>query len=386
LLCAAIFDALVPLSPFIAQDMNVDASAFQELLATAMLGFSLCQFFSGRLISSFDLQKILASSTFLVAILVAGITVLSNFRLFSLVLISMFGANAVAAVSSRALLRNVLDHQHFQKLTAFVYAGMSGVAVFTPFVLVTLTSVSGWRWPIAMLALLLLAIAVALRLASFDHLGEKADSAAFSTRPTTRNLLRNPSLIHGLIIAFTAQTEFTYLMINKPFLLKDFFHLSAGQWGQILSALAAVTAIGFYMSGKLLTEYGEHHRLVTGMLCQLSAALLLSITHFFPDLAVFIAASVLASLNLCILLPLASGWSLDVPAGERAYASALFGTIQGGVTASVIFTGSLFDFPPLLKLSVVGAACTCITAGLIVFRKRFSRHEEAVMSREAPTQ
>ena len=152
LVSAVVFDALVPLSPFIAQDLNVSAAYFQSMLALCLAVFALSQWLSTPLINRAGASLSLATGSTLVALLCLATTFTASRLMLSIALIAMFAANALATTASRLWLHQQLGQTKFQSTTAYLYAGISVLAALGPLVLMLSASAWGWRGVMGTLA------------------------------------------------------------------------------------------------------------------------------------------------------------------------------------------------------------------------------------------
>lgn len=321
LISAVVFDALVPLSPFIAQDLNVSAAYFQSMLALCLAVFALSQWLSTPLINRAGASLSLATGSTLVALLCLATTFTASRSMLSIALIAMFAANALATTASRLWLHQHLGQTKFQSTTAYLYAGISVLAALGPLVLMLSASAWGWRGVMGTLAGGLLVVSLWL----FFQRTEEPRNPLGSTAATA--LWRQSRFVSALLMGILIQSAFTPLNLSKAFILDGVFQLSTSTIGAILSAWAAVVASAFFAAGKAVAYFTEAQRLKVGLLVQGLGAIGMVAAWFQYDLSLYLFAAASTSFAFCILLPLTIARALDVAPSQQAGASAVFGSV-----------------------------------------------------------
>ena len=354
LVSAVVYDALVPLSPLIAQDLSVSAAFFQGMLGLCLIAFAFSLLFSAPLINRLGTSLSLAGASMLTALLCVAVALSTSALTLSIIFTFMFIANAVAATSSRLWLRQRLGQATFQSATAYVLGAISILTVLSPPTLLAAASAWGWRWVFGVFGCLLFVICLGLLVTHVDKTSEQDQRPA---NETPFLLWKHPKFICGLLVALLIQSAFTQLNLSKVFVLQGVFHLSPQATGMILSGWAALVAAGFFFSGKAVTRVSDAQRLNAGSVSQCLAALLMVAAWLHIDIYLYLAAAAATSIAFCILLPLATGWALDIDASHQAKASAVFGCITVGGAGLLTWLGSQWDAPLLFTLMLVIGGC-----------------------------
>jgi len=299
LVSSVVFDALVPLSPLIAQDLSVSPAFFQGMLGLCLMAFAFSQLFSTPLVNRLGTSVSLASASVLIALLCVAVALSTSALMLSIIFTFMFIANAVAATSSRLWLRQRLGQTTFQSATAYLLCAISVLTVLSPPTLLAAASFWGWRWVFGVLGCLLFIIGLGL-LAT--HHGKATDQGQQAATETQSLLGNHPKFICGLLLALLIQSAFTQLNLSKAFALQGVFHLSPQATGMILSGWAALVAAGFFFSGKAVTRFSDAQRLNAGSASQCLAALLMVAAWLHVDIYLYLAAAAATSIAFCILL------------------------------------------------------------------------------------
>lgn len=367
LVSAVVFDALVPLSPYIAQDLNVSAAYFQSVLALGLITFALSQLLATPLINRTGASLSLAIGSMLVALLCMATVLTESVSMLSIALIAMFAANALATTASRLWLRQHLGQAKFQSTTAYLHGGISVLAALSPLVLMLSASAFGWRWVMAALAGSL--IFVSLGLFSQDSLGPLKPSS--SQAPVA--LYRQPTFIGALLMGVLIQSAFTALNLSKAFILDGVFLLSTPVAGVILSAWAALVASAFFAGGKAVAHFTEAQRIKAGLFTQCLGAVAMVVAWLQEDLNLYLLAAASTSLAFCILLPLVTARALDVVPAQQASASAAFGGITVASAGLTTWLGSQAHASLLFTLMLTLSVCALGSVLLsVVMPQRFN--------------
>jgi len=371
LVSAVVFDALVPLSPLIAQDLSASPAFFQGMLGLCLMVFAFSQLFSTPLINRLGTTLSLAGASVLTALLCIAAALSATVFTLSIILTSMFIANAVAATSSRLWLLQRLGQTTFQSTTAYLLGTISILAVLSPPTLLAAASAWGWRWLFGVLGCLLLIICLGL-LATYD--GKAPEQGQQPATETQYVLWKRPKFICGLLVALLIQSAFTQLNLSKAFVLQGVFDLSPQATGMILSGWAALVAAGFFFSGKAVTRFSDAQRLNAGSVSQCLAALLMVAAWLYVDIYLYLAGAAATSIAFCILFPLSTGWALDIDASQPAKASAVFGCITVAGAGLLTWLGSQLDASLLFTLMlVIGGCAVCNLLACQVVRKKIAR-------------
>lgn len=371
--CSLLFDAFVPLSPFIAKDLSSSDEAMESFLGMGMLVFAFAQYLSVPIVQRWGIQRSHAISAFLVGALAMLLTVAHSSMAFASLLLFAFAVNGAGATAGRVGLRNASSRTEFQRLTAVTNAAMDILAVGAPSVVMALAATQGWRVVCAGLSGVLLIVSVMLLLGARRGGDVPVESGAGPEG--IEGLLRDPRFIQPSLLAITLQGPFSAMMIAKPAILLDGFKLPPGVAGPLISGVAAATAGGFLFSGKCIGRMREGSQLLAaislqGLACGLLA---LSALHERTGPVFFVAACVVSAWGFALALPLLNAMALDGPADRRAKASGLFGLFDAAGTGVIVMLAGLMPGSGLARLVVTTGACFLVGLLLLNTVKPFSR-------------
>lgn len=347
LVSAVVFDALVPLSPKIAQDLDITPAFYQGLLAICLTVFAFGQLLSTPFILRLGASRSLTAASTLAGLLCLAVTLAKSGQTLAIALLLMFAANALATSASRLWLLQYLGKTRFQATTAYVYGGICLLATLSPLILMLSASTWGWRWVIGALGVVLLLVSLRLPTCPLLQQTEPAHPTALIT------LWKQPRFISALLMAGLIQSAFTQLNLGKAFILDEVFQLPAPVMGVILSAWAALVTLAFFVAGKSIKRFTQTQRLKTALLAQALGAVGMAVAWLQTDVYLYLSAAALTSIAFCILLPLTTAWGLDVAPSQQARASALFGSITVATAGLVTWLGVQLDTPLLFTLMLI---------------------------------
>ena len=368
--CGVLFDALIPLSPFVIKSLGATGPEFQRTLSIGFFLFSAVQFLAPRFAVHGGIERLLILSTLAVAGLCGLLAFSSTFLGFSFVLLLMFSVNALGSIAARASLRGLLDTQNFEKATSLGYFLMAAAAIVAPFFIVAVSTKLHWKWLVILPAVFLCVICLFLprnsafrREHTFSHAGSGFRGSEFS------RILRRRGFHVPLLMGMAAQGLFSSAMISKPFILVDHFGLATSELGPLLASIAMGEVLGFYFSGKAAGRFSWQHRMCAALLFQSMASLAILAAVFVPSVSLFLAFVGFAVIFFCIVFPLSAAMALDVPLDERVHASALYGGVQSLGGALIVFLLSWAAVSP-----VVGLAILSILVFLVVSALQYALH------------
>ena len=371
--CSLLFDAFVPLSPFIAKDLSSSDAAMESFLGMGMLVFAFAQYLSVPIVQRWGIQRSHAISAFLVGALAMLLTVAHGSMAFATLLVLAFAVNGAGATAGRVGLRNAGSRTEFQRLTAVANAAMDILAVGAPSVVMALAATQGWRVACAGLSGGLMVVSAMLILDTRRVGDFPVESGA---KPEAiEGLLRDPRFIQASLLAIMLQGPFSAMMIAKPAILLDGFKLPPGVVGPLISGVAAATTGGFLFSGKCVGRMREGSQLLAGISLQgLACGLLaLSALHETTGPFFFVAACVASAWGFAFALPPLTARALDGPADRRAKASGLFGLFDAAGTGAIVILAGLMPGSGLARLAVTTGGCFLVGLLLVTTVKPFSR-------------
>nr|WP_314524711.1 MFS transporter [uncultured Pseudomonas sp.] len=351
LVSAVVFDALVPLSPFIAQDMGMTPAYFQSVLALCLTVFAVGQLISTSLINRIGASRSLATGSTLAACSCISGVLASNGLALSIAFISMFAANALATTASRVWLRQHLGPTKFQTVTAYLYGGISTLATLSPVILMLSASVWGWRYAFGSLGVALLIFSLALLPRPLQEPISPSSSKASGP------LWKQPTFISALLMGVLIQSSFTQLNLSKAFILDGVFLLSTTTISVILSAWAMLIALAFFAAGKSVTRFTQTVRLKAGLFAQGLGAIGMGVAWYQVDLTLYLLAAAATSIAFCTLLPLTTAWALGVVPSQQASASAILGSTTVAAAGLTSWLAAQMHTSLLFTLMIVLGAC-----------------------------
>ena len=353
--CALLFDALVPLAPFLAAQTGRSNRAVQAAIATGIAGFAVAQLSAAPLLRRTGLRSgMLASSAFIVA-LGSIVACLPRSTVTLPLLVAMFVANAPGSVAARAMLRTDLDHASYQRVIARLYASLECIEIVLPFAIITAATILDWRVPFLVLCLALLG-----SIAPACLRREPCDSRLGAPPHCRRSILLDKAFLGPAMLMMLIQSSFTAVALAKPAILLETLRLTSFGLEATLSAFALLMLAGFHVSSRLTRSVSDHARIKLGMLLQCGAALLLIVSTAVPSTLTFVSACALAALAYCVLFPVLNALAMNMPESARVDASAWFGFLQGAGSGPIVLVGSMVDLPALARLASIVSICTLV--------------------------
>jgi MFS family permease len=352
--CGVLFDALIPLSPFIVESFGIGFGDFQRILSMGFLIFSGTQFLAPRFANAGEPEQLLLVSTLGVAALCGMLALPSNFWGFSLILLLMFSANAVGSVSARTSLRGLLDSQRFEKALSSSYSLMSAGAVLTPILVVAVATRLHWKWLVLLPSMVLCGLCFFLPRSTRGR-RERTEAPDASSRKVgafTR-IVRKKEFHIPLLMGMAAQSLFAAVLISKPSILVGQFKMAPSTLGAALAFTAAVEVLAFHLSGKAAGRFGWQRRICAAWGFLALGILALLASAYADSVALFLAFAVMVVVFFCIVLPISATLALDVAPDERFHAAALYGGIQSLGGASIVFLLSALPGSPVAALIIL---------------------------------
>ena len=237
--CALLFDALVPLAPFLAAQTGRTHTAVQIAIAAGITGFAIAQLSAAPLLRRTGLRSgMIGSSVCLVGLgLLAACLPRSGGTLT--LLVAMFLVNAPGSVAARAMLRNALDHASFQCVIGRLYAALEAIEVFLPFAIITAATVFDWRFPFVLICL---AVLVSVLPVCLRH--EQAGIREETPRQRSRPILFHRNFLAPALLMMLIQGSFTAVALAKPAILLEPLRFTPVELEVTLSALALLMVGG----------------------------------------------------------------------------------------------------------------------------------------------
>lgn len=365
ILVATLFDVLSPVLPLIGGDFGVSQARFQAFFSAALMVGALVLLGAPWLVDHIGRTRAVAVSAVATSLLGILSATAQNYLSYAVALLGMSAANAIGAIASRALMRDLLTHDRYKMLFAYGQAALEAASIVAPLVAGCIAAAWGWRAMFAAFCMPLLA--VPLLLALFPPPVAPADrSAGPSGQAMSFGALLGFCRMAGvpLILMCAIQGGYTTLLVAKPFLLASRFGLPVTAIGVVLAGFAAVGLIGYLCSGALMTRVSERSLVVAGIICQCVSALallLLSVTEAHA-LYLFLAALAAAQIGYCLIVPVANAWIMNVAAEYRAVAAGLLGGLQTLTGGAVAFLAGLAYNDSALPVAVICTISALIAA------------------------
>lgn len=350
---ALLFDALVPLAPFLASQTGRTDAAVQTAIATGMTVFAVAQLWAAPLLRRTGLRVGMVASSGCLASLGLIVVLLPRSAAALLLLVAMFLANAPGSVAARAMLRNALDHASYQCVIGRLYAALEAIEVILPFAVISAATLFDWRVPFLMtsLAVLVAMVPACLR-------PEQVESPHETSGPGGQSIVQERNFLAPALLMMLIQGSFTAVALAKPAILLQVLRFTPLQLESTLSALALLMVAGFHASSRLTRVMSDRARIRLGLLFQCGAAAALLLSAVVPDTRIFVCGCALAALAYCALLPVLHALAIDLPGPARIDASAWLGFLQGGGSGFIVLVGSMLALPALTRLAWTVTVCT----------------------------
>ncbi|SCU84157.1 membrane hypothetical protein [Cupriavidus necator] len=367
ILVATLFDVLTPILPLIGADLGVNQARFQAYFSASLMVGAVVLLGAPWLVDHFGRTRTVIVSAAAASLLGILSTTAQSYPAYAAILLALFAANAIGAVASRALMRDLLTHERYKKLFAYGQAALEATSIVAPLAAGWIAAAWGWRAMFAAFCMPLLA--VPLLFFVFPPQAAPADSDA---RPATQAMsfgdLTGLCLMARVPLTLLCATQggYTTLLVAKPFVLSSRFGLSVAAIGVVLAGFAIVGVIGYLCSGALMARISERSLVAAGIFCQCLSALgllLLSVTEG-RALYLFLAALAAAQIGYCLIVPIANAWVMNVAAEYRAVAAGMLGGLQaltGGAVAllaGIAYNDSALPVAVVCTISALVAAVT----------------------------
>ncbi|SOZ55922.1 membrane hypothetical protein [Cupriavidus taiwanensis] len=367
ILVAALFDVISPALPLISADLGVSQARFQAFFSATLMAGAVVFIGAPWLVDHIGRLRtvtVSAAATCLLGLLSAAA---QSYQAYAVALVAMFAVNAMGAVGTRALMRDLLNHERYKKLFAYGQAALQATSIVAPLAGGWLAAAWGWRAMFAGFCLPLLAVPLL-----FAVFPPPATPAARDARPSGQAMSLGElarlcmTARIPLILLCATQGSYTTLLVVKPFLLASRFSLPVAAIGVIFAGFAGVGVIGYLCSGALMARVSERKLVAAGIFFQCLSALglmLLSITEVHA-LHLFLAALAAAQLGYCLVVPVANAWMMNVAAEYRAFAAGMLGglqTLTGGAVAflaGIAYNDSALPVAVVCTISALVAAAT----------------------------
>lgn len=374
-LVAMLFDVLTPALPLIGADFGVSHAKFQAFFSVALMVSAVILLGAPWLVDHIGRQRSVEISTAVAGLLGLLSTTAGNYLAYAVTLLSMFAANALGSVASRALLRDLVNHERYKKIFAYGQAVLEATSVLAPLAAGLIAAAWGWRAMFAAFCLPL--FAVPLLFAKFlppaATIHARTSGRAVSLGELTE-LCVNARL--PLILLCAIQGGYTTLLVGKPFLLAGRFGFSIAGIGIVLAGFAGVGVLGYVCCAALMSRVAERKVLAAGLCCQCFSALALMYLSFVEALALplFLAALATAQLGYCLIVPIANAWVMNVATESRAVAAGMLGGLQALSGGTAAFLAAIAYSESALSMAMV---CT-ISTTVAVVTLRFMPDESSV--------
>ena len=353
--CALLFDALVPLAPFLATQTGRTHTAVQIAIAAGVTGFAVAQLSAVPLLRRTGLRTgMIGSSVCLVGLgLLAACLPRSGGTLP--LLVAMFLVNAPGSVAARAMLRNALDHASYQCVIGRLYATLEAIEVFLPFAIITAATVIDWRFPFVLICL---AVLVSVLPVCLRH--EQAGIREETPRQRSRPILFHRNFLAPALLMMLIQGSFTAVALAKPAILLEPLRFTPLEIEVTLSALALLMVGGFHASSRSTRAMSDRARIRLGMLLQCASSVALVLSALAPNALLFVGGCALAALAYCALVPVLHALAMNRHEAARVDASAWLGFLQGAGSGAIVLAGSTAELPAMTRLASTVTICTVL--------------------------
>lgn len=353
---ALFFDSLAPLFPQMASNYGLSVSYFQILLGVSYVAFASFQLLSVPIINKIGIFRTITFSSIYLGIAAMLLCLANNALIFAVLLLSMFIGNSVGSNATRVALREATTDAGFKRLFAWASSFVEVKQLLMPFIVGSISAALSWRAP-----LLLLAIPVVIA-GVWIECAPKSDNLHLSARASSHGgwleILCSRSFLVPTLIAALFQIAFSPICARLPFLLAHEAGMSPAMVGLALSAASAAMAIGFFLSGHLVSRWSSRRMVWLGWLLMCIGLACMLAYHFLGIACVVVGIMFVQSALGFIVVP-CSGDALSAFVLNRTKASGLFGFVQptvSGLSVAIAGALNLANIPAAIALTAISLA------------------------------
>lgn len=318
----------LPSLPTIARELDMTAHAAEMSISLYVIGISASLPLWGAASDRWGRRRVLAAALLLFAVASLAIAFAENPETFlCLRLVEGIGAGG-CAISGRIVVRDNWQDAEFARRVAYLSLSYVVALGGGQFLGARMETLGLWRFEFALLSLLPLVAALALRgvpLAAGRPGGRLAE--AFAAYPA---LLRMPAFLAPAMAGGLGYAALLSLQQAGPFLLVERFGEPATRVGDAGLAAALAYFAGSLVVGRLVVRTGQHAMLLAGSACVLAVGL----AGVLPGLSgpgnalAFISLLAGISFAQAILFPPSFSLAANVPGDHGAQATAFAGFLQ----------------------------------------------------------
>ena len=369
-------DMYLPALPAIAGQLHADSHQVQASLISFFAAMGLSQIFYGPLSDMFGRKRPLYFGLTLFVIGAVGCALTNDIA----GLVAFRGLQGVGAaagsVIARAIVRDCFTGVEATQLMSRLMLVFSVSPILAPLAGSAVSLFGSWRlifWVMVIAAVL--ALAMCLFLLDETRPPEKrTESSLSSTLSNFRTLLSDPYYLGLVMIASFGMSSYMIYVANSSFVLIEHYGLSPTIYSLVFSVNAVAFIGASQMNGRLARRFGLRRLIrsaVSGYaatMVALFAATSLGVTQL-PVIGVFLFAGYGF---LGFVIPTSAVLALEAHGRIAGTASALMGTVQFIVAATVIGIGGLFVDGTALPMIGVIAACSLTVLGFATITLRRS--------------
>ncbi len=367
----------VPVLPLAASDLHVAAGALQSAITAYLIGLSLGQVIMGPLSDMYGRRPILIAG--LVIYILATIAAAFAPNLPALIAARVVQAMGGCAglVLGRAITRDITDGDKAIQTFALLTSATTIGPAIAPLTGAYLAGIFGWRGmflAVAVLVSILLAITV-LTLAE-THLERGAGSMDRYFRSWQR-LCRNQRFLHFSVGGAFATTGFYAFVANAPFILGTAYGFSPHTVGLLCIPVIGSLTIGNLVARRLagLAPPGRMVLYTSSWAVTCASIIWLMDRYGVHNAPVYLI--LVSMLTLCTGIN--SPFTVSVIVGSEpnsvGAASGLYGCIQMGMGALIVFCTGLLPFDPSTDTAVSLLVTTIISLIAYVTARSVKRAE-----------
>lgn len=371
-------DIYAPSLPAIAGSLQASITNVQFSMAVYMFGLAISQLFYGPLSEVWGRKAplliglVILSIGHLISLFATNITILIIGRL-----IQGGGAGACASLW-RSIFRDTFSGAELAKYGAYFSIFIVFIVPAAPTLGGYLQKYFGWRAIFAFLALyaliLFLMVAIWFKETSLHHHRENLKTKFIYQ--SFKHVLTHPIFMGYTLCTFLCYGAFFSWFATGPILLIHNLGISPVTFGWLTFFSGGIaTALGGWVNGKSVTQFGTHNMLRTGFVIMLIAGILMLLGYFLVGINLFsiIIPMTLFYFGATFIWPSAFAGAF-APFGKMAgYAGAVYGFMQISGAAVI---GTIVSYLPdtnQIPLALVFIVSTILA--WLIFEKIVHRKE-----------
>jgi MFS transporter, DHA1 family, multidrug resistance protein len=358
----------LPSLPSLAVALHASTASIKLSLSTFLFVFAFAQLAYGPLSDRFG-RKLPIVAGLLIYLLGSLLCALSMSApaLIGARMIQGLGAAAGPALG-RAVVRDCYAADRLTAALAIIAAAVALSPMLGPVAGGYVQKNFGWRANFYILlgaGLFLLAAVLLLLPETNQHIAPNGLKLA-SIRRNYTILLTDREYVAALCCGgFLTAGNFAWTA-TAPFLFAHLFHFKPEQYGNLALVIGAGYVAGTLLSGKLSRRLTPPLLVYLGLTCTLVASFaLVALSHLIQGYATVVAAMVLFSVGLGIVLPMSAACALSLHAEIAGSAAGLLGSLQIFTGALGTLTAGLFNatsFAPIGYLLVITSLAATVAA------------------------